>query len=206
VVPSSTGLPSQALELGGSLLSFAFSPCLLFGALYVLGKKVRLDEDWKSAAVSLFAGGAIAGALTIFAVSVVTWSDALSEITQQFGNGWNVASWVLSIVEGGLFMIFIGLAAVYIASRRTGKTIPPVEEGTPQDDAGATLQGGSDLAGSPGCAYNPHQTLLASRRARSARSPRPPASSRAWPSRSSSVSAQPKGSRSLSQLSSRLAS
>jgi len=140
VVPPSTGLPSQALELGGSLLAFAFSPCLLFGALYVLGKKVRLDEDWKSPAVSLFAGGAIAGALTIFAISAVNWPDTLSEITQQFGSGWNLASWVLSVVEGGLFMTFIGLAAIYMASRRTGRMTSQSEGAASRDDDGGTLQ------------------------------------------------------------------
>jgi hypothetical protein len=99
------------------LVSFAFSPCLLFAAFYVLGKKVRLNEDWKSPVVSLFAGGAIAGALTVFAVSAINASDFLSAITEQFGNGWNLASWALSIVEEGLFLIFVGLAAIYIASR-----------------------------------------------------------------------------------------
>jgi len=116
--PSPGGLPSQALELGDSLVSFAFSPCLLFAAFYVLGRKVRLDEDWKSPVVSLFAGGAIAGALAVFAASAINASDFPSAITEQFGNGWNLASWALSIVEGGLFFIFVGLAAIYIASRR----------------------------------------------------------------------------------------
>jgi len=118
IPPFQGGLPSQALELGGSLVSFAFSPCLLFAAFYFLGKKVRLDEDWKSPVLSLFAGGAIVGALTVFAVTAINPSDFLSTITEQFGNGWNVASWVLSIVEGGMFFIFVGLAAIYIASRR----------------------------------------------------------------------------------------
>jgi hypothetical protein len=123
VIPPSSGSPSQALELGASLLSFAFSPCLLFAAFYVLGRKVRLDEDWRSPVVSLFAGGAIAGALTVFAVSAINGSDFLSAITEQFGNGWNVASWALSIVEEGLFLIFVGLAAIYIASRHAGEGV-----------------------------------------------------------------------------------
>lgn len=122
---STSGPPLEALYLGSSLLGFVISPCLLFAAFYALGRRISLEDDWKSAAASLFVAGIMASVLSLLVDSAMFSSSSqsfLSNLEGLFGSGWNVASWTLTVVEEGLAMVFIGISAIFLASRKTRAT------------------------------------------------------------------------------------
>ena len=119
--PFASGPPTEALYFASSVITFAFSPCLLFVAYYFIGKRVDLAEDWEAPALALFASGLLVGVLAVF-VSIAAYSSDfqgyVSALEAQFASGWNWGEISLSALGEGFYLVFIGIAAIYIGDRR----------------------------------------------------------------------------------------
>ena len=111
-----------------SLIFFAISPCLLLLALYLVARKLTLDETLWSASVSLFLGGAIGEILgfllTGFGLPTITLSNFYSFLQIEFGNGWAIAELSLSALEDGISVAFVGIAAIILAAYRREHAVP----------------------------------------------------------------------------------
>ncbi len=137
--PNSSGpLPQEALQFGVSAIQLAISPCLLFVALYFLGKEIDLRADLGSLAVSLGPGGVAGTFIGILTSSLLLGAFDLSGYLQYLasllGDVWALALLLAYSIGDGLYSFFVGVAAVFIANLRTpslgGKAGAPAETGS----------------------------------------------------------------------------
>lgn len=134
----------QMLQFTESLISFAISPCLLFCALYILGKKLSLGEDLWSPVTSLFLGGAIGEFFGIFLAGLnfipLSLSTYFSFLQAEFGNAWVVGLLVLSSLGDGIFAVFVGISAIVIGAYRRKRVAANLGEPSPAQDSLAGLK------------------------------------------------------------------
>jgi hypothetical protein len=143
-MPFAAGVPLDALNFFSSLILFAISPGVLFVLLYRVGGGVRLEAEGTSAAVSLFLGGAVAGALGVLVTETVFSQGSsayLAAMETQFTNGWYLGSLLVSALENGLFDVFLGMTAILFASYRPWGAPSEAERGGVPGEEGQSLEG-----------------------------------------------------------------
>jgi hypothetical protein len=121
----------ETIQLGASVLGFVLFPCLPFVVFYFLARGFDLQRRLKSAVLSLFLGGflgSLVGSFFYFAISYSTNAPSFLQLVYiEYGNITNLLTLALLTVEDGLYNIFIGVAAIFVASAR-GKGKSPVSD------------------------------------------------------------------------------
>ena len=125
---------NQALQLADTLGAFLISPVLVFGALYLAGKRINLNESWWPAVLSLFVGGALGGVLTLIPEWLILFGPDLSNLslilTSIFESPIGLGNFILDAVDGGLFSLFVGVTALFLRARRAKMAAHPAAETT----------------------------------------------------------------------------